>query len=133
MGGWGSGRHGWLPLVEDCLVLDLRLLRQQGIFRPDTFLGGIIVSWIDGRFSISVWYDSHENPPPWFQLKYTATKAKGEQVHIDEKIALERFPQPFGGHRYYFICPSTRKRAQCLYKPPGLDHFRSRHAFNLPL
>jgi hypothetical protein len=130
MGGWGSGRHGWLPVVEDCLVLDLRVLRRQGLFRPDTFRGGITISWDNCHASAGICYDSNENPPPYFTIKYSVPGKNGERLSIEDKIYLERFPQPFGGFRYYFICPSTGKRAQCLYSPPGSDYFRSRHAFH---
>jgi hypothetical protein len=61
-----------------------------------------------------------------FRLKY---RVNGQL--IEEAIRLQRFPQPFGGHRWYFICPSTGRNCQCLYLPPGgATHFRSREAFS---
>jgi hypothetical protein len=54
-------------------------------------------------------------------------------VDIDETIYLQRFPQPFGGHRWLFICPSTNRRCTVLCQPPGARRFRSRGGFRCRL
>lgn len=35
MGGDGSGKSGWLTVIEDGLRLDLRQLRKKGLFNPN--------------------------------------------------------------------------------------------------
>src|SRR5687768_14662789 len=43
----------------------------------------------------------------------------GEERSIDEIVYLHRFPQPFGGYRWYFICPSSNRGCTVLYQPPS--------------
>ena len=31
----------------------------------------------------------------------------------------------FGGCQYYFVCPTTRRKASVLWRPPGAEEFRS--------
>jgi hypothetical protein len=40
-------------------------------------------------------------------------------------------PQPFGGQRWFFICPRTGEKAQKLHLPSGADTFASRKAYRL--
>jgi hypothetical protein len=137
MGGFGSGRQGSLPVIEDGLKLDLRRLRKQGQFIPGvTFATGKLV-WSNthsGEEVANIGYSFCSSGEfPWFRVQYTTTPRGGEPQSIDEKFELERFPQPLGGYRWYFICLQTGKRAQCLYLPPGATRFRSRHGFRVPL
>jgi hypothetical protein len=68
------------------------------------------------------------------KLKYQAGgEYDDEVVDIDETICLERFPQPFGGYRGYFICPSSNRRCTVPYQPPGAKRFRSRWGFRCRL
>lgn len=49
-----------------------------------------------------------------------------------QSIALVSLPRvPFGGRRWYFICPETGARAAVLYLPPGECRFLSRAAYGL--
>jgi hypothetical protein len=41
---------------------------------------------------------------------------------------LQRIPQPYGRHRWYFICPSSNRRCSVLFKPPGAKRFRAYNA-----
>ena len=137
MGGFGSGRQGSLPVIEDGLKLDLRRMRKQGLFLPDAHLanGKLIWSYThSGEEVANIGYSyCSSGERPWFRVKYTSTPRGGEPISVDEQFNLERFPQPFGGHRWYFICPETGKRARCLYSPSGATRFRSRHGFRVPL
>lgn len=40
-------------------------------------------------------------------------------------------PQPFGGRRWWFVCPITRRRAAALYQPWEVAPFASRQAHGL--
>jgi hypothetical protein len=53
------------------------------------------------------------------RLKYTTTRLDGEQRESDYWIQLETTPQPFGGRRWWFVCPRTGRRAAKLYLPNG--------------
>jgi hypothetical protein len=111
MGGLGSGRSGSLAVVEDGLKLDIWRLKRQGLFREGVRHAAGTIQWTrtatgeqvaSAGFSYSTDYED-----PWFKLHYTATTWNGEQTKVDDRFNLERLPQPFGGHRWYFICPST--------------------------
>jgi hypothetical protein len=68
------------------------------------------------------------------RLRYTAGgEYTDETAEIDETISLERVPQPFGGFRWFFICPSANRRCTVLYQPPGAWRFRSRWGFRCRL
>jgi hypothetical protein len=137
MGGLGSGRHGSLPVIENGLKLDLRRMRQQGQFRANVSLATGSLIWSDTQTgervaTIGFSYCS-SGDSPWFRFQFTVSRYGGDAEKVDERIDLERFAQPLGGHRWYFICPQSGKRAQCLYLPPGATRFRSRHGFRVRL
>jgi hypothetical protein len=47
---------------------------------------------------------------PWLRFRLPAG---------DQTISLTMVPRHFGGHRWYFLCPMTGKRASVLWMPPG--------------
>jgi hypothetical protein len=59
-------------------------------------------------------------------LNYQVEDYSGTAQSVDETFYLQRFPQPFGGYRWNFVCPSTNRRCSTLYQPPGATRFRSR-------
>jgi hypothetical protein len=67
------------------------------------------------------------------RLQYQVEDYFGEVHSVDDTIYLQRFPQPFGGYRWYFICPSSNRRCTVLYQPPGAIRFRSRWGFRCRL
>ena len=62
---------------------------------------------------------------------YTTTGWDGERREADYWIQLETTPQPFGGRRWWFVCPRTGRRAAKLYLPNGAVTFASRQAYRL--
>jgi hypothetical protein len=127
MGGLGSGRCSGTNIIEYGLKLDIRRLRRHGILKPGTN-GWYSHSWSNGAsvtlvFDWSQWMTGSAS----LRIKYNAN---GDPV--DDCISLEHFAQPFGGYRWCFICPSTNRRCQCLYLPPGAatPRFRSRQAWS---
>ncbi len=65
------------------------------------------------------------------RLKYTSTRWDGERRELDYLIHLETTAQPFGGRRWWWICPRTGRRAVKLYLPNGAFTFASRQAYRL--
>jgi len=65
------------------------------------------------------------------RLQYTTTRWDGERRESDYWIQLETTPQPFGGRRWWFVCPRTGRRAAKLYLPNGAFTFASRQAYRL--
>lgn len=127
MGGYGSGRRGDLPIVEDALKLDLRRLRRLGLFVPDGATRRFKVTW-RSKLTVDVEYRTAEDEG-WLRLRYEIRRSNGQRVLIDEQFALAGLCQPFGGYRWYMICPATAALCQCLFPPSGALHFRSRLGF----
>jgi hypothetical protein len=55
----------------------------------------------------------------------------GEPLEIDDKISLASSRPPFGGLRWWFVCPRLNRRVRKLYLPLGGRHFLSRRAYRL--
>jgi hypothetical protein len=134
MGGIGSGRSGGRPTVEEGLSLDIDTLRRQGLIRTGDGWGGT-VNWSDpytGSHKASAGYEgslgAHHGR---LRLFYTVTTWDGTEHKSDYSIDLVTTPQPFGGRRWWFVCPKTAKRVSKLYLPPGAVTFASRGAHRL--
>ena len=135
MGGHGSGswyRWGKKTVVEDCLCIDINRMVKSGAIKPDTRRSS---SWVwtnvqTGERVSNVSYASNTLDPHnmYLNLKYTTVST--DEKH-DYNIRIERTPLHYGGHRYWFICPYTRKRVTKLYAVNGAGKFGSRYAFNL--
>jgi hypothetical protein len=66
------------------------------------------------------------------RLKYEMTDYwTGEPLAIDDKIFLATTWPPFGGLRWWFVCPHLNRRVRKLYLPLGGRHFWSRRAYEL--
>ena len=131
MGGFGSGKHGRLPVVERGRKLDLRELRRTGAFIPDGRCHRVDLTWQDPGLSknvasMTIMYCASVEQEPRFAVAYIAKLPNGDVMPIHDTFQLEAFPQPFGGHRWYFICPYIGKRAQVLYMPKGECYFGHR-------
>ena len=137
MGGLGSGRNSGRPIIDQGLKVDLRSLRRNGQFKCDGNHYHTQLHWTwsytgekVGNVRMSYCAGGEGS---WLRLEYTATPYGEEPIRVNETFELERFPQPFGGHRWYVICPRTHRRCQCLYLPPGATRFRSRQGFGVRL
>ena len=64
------------------------------------------------------------------RLSYSVT-AHGTEHKAGCWIDLVTTPQPFGGRRWWFVCPKTAKRVSKVYMPPGAVTFASRGAHRL--
>jgi hypothetical protein len=80
----------------------------------------------------SIGYEAHLSQDSGrVRLKYTTTRRDGERRKFDYWIELVTTPQPFGGRRWWFVCPRTGRRAAKLYLPNGAFTFASRQAYRL--
>jgi hypothetical protein len=78
--------------------------------------------------------ETHVDGPwnDWVRLKYEMTDYwTGEPLAIDDKIFLATSRPPFGGLRWWFVCPQLNRRVRKLYLPLGGRHFWSRRAYEL--
>lgn len=66
------------------------------------------------------------------RLHWSATdRLSGEQRQCESHIELTTSPQPFGGRRWWFVCPRTGRRVMRLHLPPGASAFACREAHGL--
>lgn len=135
MGGYKSGNHGGRPTVEASLPLRLSKLLCEGLVRPNCRLSGPL-TWNDsltGQQTAAVAYEAHlAETHGRLRLLYTSTDFwTGERRCQDYWISLEATPQPFGGQRWWFICPKRHERVATLYLPAGAHTFASRKAYRL--
>jgi hypothetical protein len=107
---------------------------EQRLAAAGSFRAGSIV-WTNtstGEQVGSIGYEAHLGQESGcVRLKYTTTRGNGERRESDYWIQLETTPQPFGGRRWWFVCPQTGVRAAKLYLPNGAFTFASRRAYRL--
>jgi hypothetical protein len=135
MGGSGSGRYGGRPTTESGLTLSLSKLLRDGFFRPGCTSCSSLV-WTNtttGEQVGSIGYEAQlDQESGRVRLRYTTTRRwDGERRESDYWIQLETTPQPFGGRRWWFLCPKTGRQAAKLYLPSGAFTFASRQAYRL--
>src|SRR5271166_1862906 len=134
MGDRRSGRSAGRATTEDGLALSLPKLLRIQLFRPGSVSGGSLV-WTNtttGEQVGSIGYEAHlDHESGRVRLSYTTTRWDGERRKFDYWIGLTTTPQPFGGRRWWFICPRTGRRAAKLYLPAGALIFASRQAYRL--
>jgi hypothetical protein len=68
----------------------------------------------------------------YIRLHWTFTNRwSGEKRQCENRITLVTSLQPFGGRRWWFVCPRTGHRATRLHLPSGADTFACRKAYRL--
>jgi hypothetical protein len=135
MGGYGSGRSGGRPTVESGLTLDLQRLFKTGWLKAGARTSGLL-RWTlvrTGEETASIGFESDLGQEAGYvQLRWTSTNQRsGEKSQRENHITLTTSPQPFGGRRWFFICPRTGQNAKKLHLPSGADTFASRKAYRL--
>jgi hypothetical protein len=134
MGGYGSGRSTGRPTTESGLTLTLSKLLRDGLFRRGCVGAGSLI-WTNTRTGEqigSIGYEARlDEDKGRVRLHYTTTRWDSEKHESDYWIQLETTPQPFGGRRWWFICPNTGRRAAKLHLPNGAFTFASRQAYRL--
>jgi hypothetical protein len=71
--------------------------------------------------------------PTAIRLCYSKTPARGVKEEHEYVVALTTTPLPWGGVRYWFLCPlwGCERRVACLYLPPGRSVFACRQCYDL--
>src|SRR5262249_11436859 len=109
MGGYGSGRRGGRPTVEGALALrlDIDAMMRWGYIRPGAHLAGeFTLGFYNDELAIKFESRVGDLLDSWLRLQYTmADYWTGEEVEIDDKIFLATTRPPFGGLRWWFVCP----------------------------
>jgi hypothetical protein len=103
--------------LEDGLKLDLNWLIRHGFARRRR-KHYVTIMWKGEAGRLTVDLTGVEQG--WLRL---------ELGTLDQWIDLEPVPRHFGGRQWYFVCPTTGRRASVLWKPPGASRFGSRQAW----
>jgi hypothetical protein len=133
MGGFGSGRCGGYATCESTFRIDIDALRRQRMIRLGV-RGGCVMHFSGYWHDLDVECETHIDGPwnGWVRLKYEMTDYwTDEPLEIDDKIFLASSRPPFGGLRWWFVCPRLNRRVRKLYLPLGGRHFLSRRAYRL--
>jgi hypothetical protein len=135
MGGYGSGRHGGRPTVEDGLTINLALLFRRGWVR-DGAMGFPRLTWScqgDTVATIQCFFDLTDADNAHLVLTYTRTPYDHRPPEkVEQRIHLTWTHPTYGGRRWWMHCPRTGRRVAKLHLPPGGDRFASRLAWRLP-
>src|SRR5215211_1449773 len=68
----------------------------------------------------------------WLRLRYRICDYwTGEPHDVDQLIYLSASRPPFGGLRWWFVCPHSRRRVRTLHLPLGTRRFACRRAYRL--
>lgn len=138
MGGHGSGRHlhyGAKTTVEDCWDIDIAWMAREGMFDGSGRRSGSI-RWFDaysGEQTSSIGYDLNV-PQRRLRLR---DQFCSDKTSFDYPIPLTTTDLPWGGVRWWFICPLTcngrycGRRVRKLYLPPGRVYYGCRHCYDL--
>lgn len=146
MGGPGSGRH-WRgdrrTTVEESRKLAIGELSRAGVIVPGMersagwqwSRGGKVLASVGLRVDLR---DAREDVPGVLTLNYTVRRGEGEPQQYSYHVELATSPLPWGGVRYWFVCPLSRRggpvcrrRVSALYMPPGAEVFGCRHCYDL--
>jgi hypothetical protein len=110
--------------LEDGLKLDLNHLARKGIIRFDGNIGARGIVWSSshqGEIASGVISADMTKPNRgWFRVA---------MVRFVQQITLVSRPRHLGGYQWFFLCPTTRRLATVLWKPPGATRFLSRQAW----
>ncbi len=135
MGGLGSGRWGGRPTVESCLTLNLSHLFKSGWLKDRACTAGTLqwsTAWIGDEIASVDFESCLGEEAGYMHLRWRSTDQRtGERRECESRVALTTRPQPFGGRRWWFICPRTGYLASRLHLPDGACNFACRAAYQL--
>ncbi len=129
MGGSCSGRHRIQTqgAIEHVLRLDLRALRRLGLPQAGRSCTATL-SWNSGGDSIArinLTTDVVDIGAAFAVLAFSV-----DGVAKTQRVGIDIVPCRFGGHRYFFICPVTRRRCLVLACMHGAFASRQAHRLN---
>jgi hypothetical protein len=127
----GGGR----PTTEDGITLDIRFLTRTNLVPGQIQSGHLRWTWPNTR-------------KPVCQIEYLVTLGEntgslrlssislfdrfGRPARLEgQTIHLVTTTPPYGGRRWWFLCPSTGRRMMKLHLPYGASAFASRQAYSL--
>ena len=133
MGGFGSGRSGGGPVIEDGLTISIDKLRADQMIMPNMFrCASLAWSWThtgERIADIGMVIDTQEDGGE-MRLQFARTDNRtGARESVDQRVRLVTVEQRLGGRRWYAACPVTGVRCLKLHLPPGASRFAARAAW----
>ena len=129
MGGFGSGRRSNRWTTDDCLRINLSTLKQLGMLQRHCMDRRERVWGQYGQtFAHLTLVTDVRCLQPSPRLTITGY-AFGKGINC--VIQLEEYALPYGGERWYALCPHTGRRCTALVLPPGQTHFASVKGWNV--
>lgn len=129
MGGFGSGRRSNRPTTDDCLRINLSNLKQLGMLQRHcmTRREQVWSQYGQSIADLTLVTDVHcLEPSPCLRI---TGRAFGKAINC--VVYLEEYPLPYGGERWYALCPRTGRRSTSLVLPPGEVQFASVKGWNV--
>ncbi|MFC4174166.1 hypothetical protein ACFOYU_19305 [Microvirga sp. GCM10011540] len=127
----GGGR----PTVENSITLDLRHLIRAGLGSGSPQSGNLQWTWPNSRQPVCyIEYQAAfgENTGTLEMASINRFNSLGEPFRVGgQRIHLVTTTPPYGGRRWWFVCPSTGRRVMKLYLPYGARIFASQKAYRL--
>jgi hypothetical protein len=137
MGGFGSGKRFGLSkyTVEDCRQISAAALMREGVLRPHVH-ADVSVIWTDketGKQISAVGCQVHTGVDTGtLRLRYLRTR---DNETVDYIVRLTTTPLPWGGRKWWFICPLTKNEIPCQRRVGKLyllgKYFACRHCHEL--
>lgn len=121
MGGIGSGRRATTLDTDGCLRLSLADLRRSGALKRHLWARRER-EWVDLRSKREVGAVSIVADVDCGRI---TIKGSVLGQPIDQTLEVVALPLPFGGERYFAMCPITGQRCTVLIVPPGKTFFAS--------
>ena len=130
MGGWGSNRwpawHQKKAIVDDCLILDIAVLRRAGFLSRETAPRAwltLTARW-QGRWASVDGRVESIGPHLECRLSYVVDRpGHSHKERIEQSVRLQTTGFFWGGRRYWFTCPMgegtlCHRPVAKLYLPP---------------
>ena len=132
MGGSGSGRYGGRPTGEatNSLILDIALLRRAGLRAG--IVATISMNWTcswDGELPVELRIDARNSEAASIEVRHVTRDSERREISYTVRLTTTR--PPFGGLRWWFLCPSRGQRCAKLFLPNGGRYFLSRAGYGL--
>ena len=133
MGGFGSGRSGGRPTVEDGLTIDICMMLRRGWVKAGRAGTGSQTWSCRGEriASVSHRYDLSDPDQAEMTLFYTRTPRDGPPEKVEQQIRLVYTNPNYGGRRWWMLCPFSGRRVGKLHLPPAGNRFASRLKWRL--
>ena len=129
MGGFGSGRRSNRPTTDDCLRINLSQLKQLDMLKRHcmTRREQVWTQYGQTIADLTLVTDVHcLEPLPCLRIR---GRAFGKVINF--VVQLDEYALPYGGERWYALCPRTGRRCTALVLPPGRVQFASVEGWNV--